>query len=550
MKVYQRLAQAFVAEGCTATFGMMGDANMFWLHDMHKLGVKVHEVRHEGAGLGMADGYARVTRTPGVATTTCGPGVTQLATALVTAARADTPMVVFCGEHPVGDPEYSQQFDPGPFAAACEAGFVRMHTADLADDAVGKAFFMARTQSRPVMLSVPMDLQQQEWDDDDPYVPSTARITRAVVQPDPAVLEHAVEMIAKARKPVIIMGRGAQWSDAGAACVKLSRRIGALMATSLLTRNYMGDQCEYFAGTSGNYASKASMELLREADLVIGVGASMNRYTLENGYLYPDAQFIQIDIRPSIVMYDTRMADCYLHSDAKVGVERVEQALADRNFRNTGYHLPAVKDKLANRTADPAEFVLETGTVDPRDVVRILEDLVPSATSLLIGNGAQAGFSHMTLTKPRALAAAGNFFGCIGQMLPAAMGAIVAMDNTPALLIDGDASFMMHLAEFETAVRYQMPLLVVVMNNEALGAEYYKLDSKKMDVNTSVVSCPDLGQVAISMGGKGAIVRKLDDLRKALQAWVAKPGPMVIDCRISRSVMSINYRRTHYGIDA
>ena len=89
MKVYQRLAADFVAEGVTHIFGIMGDGNMYWMHELDKLGgVKMLEVRHEGAGLGMADGWARVTRTPGVATTTCGPGVSQLATALLTASRA------------------------------------------------------------------------------------------------------------------------------------------------------------------------------------------------------------------------------------------------------------------------------------------------------------------------------------------------------------------------------------------------------------------------------------------------------------------------------
>src|SRR4029077_166897 len=111
MKVYQRMASAFKEEGVSATFGMMGDGNMFWLCEMHKLGIKVHEVRHEGAGLGMADGYARVTRTPGIATATCGPGVTQLATALVTASRARSPLVVFCGEAPTTDDDYEQYVD-------------------------------------------------------------------------------------------------------------------------------------------------------------------------------------------------------------------------------------------------------------------------------------------------------------------------------------------------------------------------------------------------------------------------------------------------------
>ena len=229
MKVFQRLAHAFKAEGVDATFGMMGDGNMFWLHEMHKLGIKVHEVRHEGAGLGMADGYARTSRRVGVATATCGPGTSQLATAFVTAARAESPLVAFCGEYPVGDPEYSQRLDQSAFAHGCEAAFVRMGAADQADEAVRKAFYIAKTESRPVLLSVPMDLQQEQWEDDDPYVPSATMMRPGIVHPDPEMIKRAADMIASAKKPVIIMGRGAQWSNAGQAALKLGDRIGALI---------------------------------------------------------------------------------------------------------------------------------------------------------------------------------------------------------------------------------------------------------------------------------------------------------------------------------
>src|SRR6478752_6624127 len=114
----------------------------------------------------------------------------------------------------------------------------------------------------------------------------------------------------------------------------------------------------------------------------------------------------------------------------------------------------------------------------------LLDETIPTHIGVLAGSGMASGISNMTMQRPRPLAQSGHFFGCIGQMLPAAIGTMVATGNKPAMLLDGDASFMMHLAEFDTAVRYKMPLLVVVMNNEALGAEYYKLDVKKMDVNT------------------------------------------------------------------
>ena len=128
-------------------------------------------------------------------------------------------------------------------------------------------------------------------------------------------------------------------------------------------------------------------------------------------------------------------------------------------------------------------------------------------------------------------------------------GAFVATGYKPAVLVDGDASVMMHLAEFETAVRYGMPLLVVVMNNEALGAEYYKLDAHQMDVKPSMITTPDLGGVGVAMGGRGRLALTIDELRAGVAEFVAKPGPTMIDLRISRTVPSVPYRRIHYGRD-
>jgi acetolactate synthase I/II/III large subunit len=117
------------------------------------------------------------------------------------------------------------------------------------------------------------------------------------------------------------------------------------------------------------------------------------------------------------------------------------------------------------------------------------------------------------------------------------------------VLCDCDASVMMHLAEFETVVRYNMPLLVIVMNNEALGAEYYKLDAHKMDATTAMITTPDLGAVAGAMGGRGRLATTVDELLAGTAEWVKKPGPMMIDLRISRTVPSVPYRRIHYGLD-
>jgi len=546
--VYQRLAAAFKAEGVSHVFGLMGDGNMYWMHELDKIGVKLLEVRHEGAGLGMADGWARATHTPGVATATCGPGVTQLATAFVTAARAQSPLVAFCGEHPTSDDEYNQRLDQGRFAAGCEAGFVRLATPDAADDAVRKAFYLAKLESRPIMLSAPMDIQQKEFDDDEPYRPSSTLLPPRATAPDPALLEQAAGIIAASKKPVIVVGRGAKWAGAGEAVLKLAARIGALVATSLMAKTWLAED-EYHVGVSGTYATRTAMQLFEEADCVIGVGASLNRYTTEHGYLYPNARYVHVDVKPHVMMSGGRAADCYLQADARAGVEALEGALAKRGFKSRGFRTGEVKERLANALEDRAEFNLDPGTVDPRPVCLALDEMVPAEYALYTGSGATAGFSNILFSRRRPVVLASHFFGCIGQMMPAAMGAVAASGNQPGLLVDGDASIMMHLAEFETMVRYGMPLLIVVMNNEMLGAEYYKLDVHKMKSELAAISTPDLGAVARAFGGRGRLARSVEEVRAGVAEWVAKPGPMMIDVRIARSVVTLPYRRIHYGKD-
>jgi len=134
-------------------------------------------------------------------------------------------------------------------------------------------------------------------------------------------------------------------------------------------------------------------------------------------------------------------------------------------------------------------------------------------------------------------------------MMPAAMGGVVATGNKPAFLVDGDASVMMHLAEFDTMVRHDMPLLIVVMNNQMLGAEYYKLDAHQMNAALATIPSPDLGALATAFGGRGRLARSVEEVRAAAAEWVAKPGPMMIDVRIATSVVTLPYRRIHYGKD-
>jgi len=187
--------------------------------------------------------------------------------------------------------------------------------------------------------------------------------------------------------------------------------------------------------------------------------------------------------------------------------------------------------------------------VDPREVCLTLDRTLPIDVQLVMGSGASTGFTTMLFNEPGRRVVAGHFFGCIGQMLPAAMGAIVATGNTPTLLVDGDASTMMHLAELETAVRYDMPLLVTVLNDQALGSEYHKMKAHNRQADLATIPTPDLGGVCRAFGGRGCLATTVEEVTAAANDWLANKGVMVIDARISRNVITVPYRRLHYGRD-
>jgi acetolactate synthase-1/2/3 large subunit len=549
MKVHEALAEAFVQEGTSDVFGMMGDANMHWMNGLAQRGVRLFEVRHEGSGLGMADGWARTAGRPGVVTTTSGPGVAQLATSMIVASRARTPLVAFCGETPVGDQSAVQYLDQRRFAAAIECEFVHLSRPDLAEEAVQRAFYLARTESRPVMLSAPIDVQTQEYDDAGLYVPSTDLIAHPRLLPDPDRVRQAVDLVQSSKRVVVIAGRGARHAGAGQQILRLQRQTGALLATTLQAKNWLCGDTDFHVGIAGLFGSKVAMELLQEADCVIAVGASLNSYTIEHGYLFPDAKYVQIDTAPHLVMGNGRAADCYLQADALTALGELSRLLDERPVKLEGFHTDDVRHRLEAPLQAPSEYVDEPGLLDPREVIHVLDAELPGEIGLVLGSGHQVDFGTMLFQRSRDVLSNYGMFGAIGQAPLLTIGSIVANGGKPAFVVEGDASFLMHLSEFETACRYGIPVLVVVMNDEGLGAEFHKSRSKGLDPELALIPTPELGPVAVALGGGGATVRTTAELTAASAEYVRNPRPTVIDVRITRNVMSVPYRRLQYGED-
>lgn len=260
-KTYQVLAQAFRQEGVDTCFALLGDANMNWATALSGLGARMVHVRHEHNAVAAAMAWARKTGGVGVATVTCGPGVTQILTALPAAVRARLPLVILAGEAPLKSAWYNQAIDQGPFITATGARYCAMHHIPRMADTVRDAFLEARMTGRPVVLGVPFDLQDLPWDGPAalPAPSATLMPQTDPMPPHPGDIARAAARIAQARRIVVLAGMGAL--HAAPECRRLAERCDALLATTLPARGLFNDD-PFSVGIAGGFSTAAARDLL------------------------------------------------------------------------------------------------------------------------------------------------------------------------------------------------------------------------------------------------------------------------------------------------
>ena len=548
---YEVLSQAFVAEGVDTLFALLGDANMYWGAIMaQKHGVRVVHARHEHCACAMADGYARHTGKVGVATVTCGPGFTQIMTALATAARGGIPLVVFAGDSPTSAAWYVQQLELGPLATATGARYLPVKSVDRMLDTVREAFYTARQERLPVVLGVPMDLQKAPFPWGAEYSPSTELMpTPQRPAPDPVLVDKLATMIQESSRPIILAGRGVLRSEAGPALEALADRCGALLATSLFAKGLF-DHHRFGIGVAGAYASPLAREEFAACDLLLGVGAGLGHYTTEAGYLYPNARAVQIDINPRGLYQGLRIADMHIKADAKATAEAVLAKLAERGHSSGGARTPMLANRIAAMAARPdtKEFLVAPGTVDPRPAMLELDAAVPKDWTVVSGGAHFAGVAATHIYgRHAAQLHVVNEFGAIGSAFPIAIGMAAARGDGKVLLIEGDGSLMMHIQELETIRREGIRMLICTVNDGGYGAEVHKFRAQGYDPKESVHGRGDIASVARGFGLRGEKITSLGRFEDLFAAHDHARQAELWDLHVDDTIPSAPYRRIHYG---
>ncbi len=543
------LAEAFKAEGVEILFTLMGDANMYWSAKMaDEYGVQVVHARHEHCACAMADGYARATGKVGVASTTCGPGFTQIMTALTIAARGNVPMVVFAGDAPIGAAWYLQQIDMAPLTLATGAHFIPVRSMDRMLDNVREAFQVAQSERKPVVLSVPMDLQAQEYPYMADYMPSADIVPTAQrPQPDPVLVDRLIDMIEAAERPIILAGRGATRSGAKAALEELAERSGALLATSLYGKGLF-DGNPFALDIAGAFASDYGRERFAESDLVIGVGAGLGHYTTEGGYLYPMAQVAQIDVHPRGLWQGLKTADLHVRADAKAAAEAILKRMGERGVKKTGFRTDEIKAAIAADSPDAKEFPVQPNTVDPRKMVLELDRTIPKDWDIVVGGG---HYFSMVMThmkgRPAEKYHVVNDFGAIGSGLPAAIGIAAARGDGKVCLVEGDGSLLMHVQELETIQRHGIKMLINTVNDGGYGAEFHKFRARNIEAKQAIHGRADIAGVASGFGLGSATVTSMGAMESLFQTHSQANTATVWDVHTDDKIPSRAYRRVHYG---
>lgn len=527
------MSRALVAHGVDTVFGLIGDGNLFVMDSFQRLpGTTYVGVAHEATAIGAAAGYANVTGRLGVATVTHGPALTNTLTPLVDAVKARLPLLVLAGDTRPEDHLHLQNVPQRAIVEAAGAGFEELRSPSSLSVDLATAIHRAHVEMRPVVLNMPAHFQWTQTE----HSPSPSLLVdgRGTI-PRSDVVEEAVGVIASARRPLVVAGRGAIDPVSRAAVLRLAHRIGAPVGTTLKARDLFRGE-PHDLGIVGTLAHDLAQETIALADCVITFGASLNRHTTVSGSLAEGRPLVQVDddrralgrfLAPDVGV----LGDVAATADALVGL------LDEAELPPTAFASDALAARLAQ--PDPEDDRSVAGDIDIRTALRRVDAAVAADRTVVTDAGrfVYTAWPMLGVQDPQHFVHTANY-GSIGLGMGAAIGAATGRPAHPTLLVTGDGGFVMGgLNEFSTAVRHGLDLVVILLNDGSFGAEHIQFVRRDLDPGLSLFAWPDFGPVAEALGGRGFTVGSLEELDAALASLPGRDRPVLIDVRLDPNLV-------------
>jgi sulfoacetaldehyde acetyltransferase len=531
-------SEAFVetlrANGVTDVFGIVGSALMDALDLFPAAGIRYIPTVHEQGAGHMADGYARVSGRHGVCMAQNGPGVTNFVTSIAAAYWAHSPVVMVTPESgtlTMGLGGF-QETDQLPIFSRITKYQGHVNNPRRMAEITGRAFDRALLEMGPTQINIPRDYF---YGDFEYSIPEPMRIERG--PGGESSLDQAADLLAGARFPVIVSGGGVVMAGGVEACIALADLLGAPVVTSYLYNDSFPASHPLWCGPLGYQGSKAAMELISRADVVLALGTRLGPFgTLpQHGMDYwpKDAKVIQVDADAKMLGLVKRIA-LGICGDAKAAAEALRARLNGKSVAaqaNREARLAEIRKVKAqweqeldtwHHERDEWSLAAARGSsyMHPRQMLRALEKAMPAGAmvSTDIGNICSVSNSYLRFERPNSMFAAMSFGNC-GYAFPTIIGAKLAAPDRPAIAYVGDGAWTMSFGEILTCLREKIPVTPVVFNNQQWGAE--KKNQVDFYSNRFVgtnLENPSFTDVARSMGAEALRIDKLADVGPALRA--------------------------------
>jgi len=555
MRVAEAVGQGLAKLGADTVFGVVGSGNFHVTNALIAGGARFVAARHEGGATVMADAWARTTGRPGVVSVHQGPGLTNAMTGIAEAAKSRTPLLVLAAEAP----EIRSNFhvDVAGLAAAVGAVGERIYSPASALGDVQRAHTTALGR-RTEILALPLNVQAAPVVQHGETVTIHAAPRTYPAGPAPDAVTAIAAVLRGSDQPVFIAGRGARGragrASARADLERLADACGALLATSAVAKGlFRGNP--WNLDVSGGFASPLAAELITGADLIIGWGCSLNMWTTRHGKLIgTGATLIQVDddatalgaYRPVHLGVVGDVAEtARAVADALAGGEGGDGGGEPRSVRHKngdygGYRSPALRERIARevRWRDvPFTDDSDGQRIDPRTLSIALDDLLPAERTVAVDSGNFMGYPSMYLSVPdEAGFCFTQAFQSIGLGLASAIGAAVARPDRLTVAALGDGGALMGVSELETVVRLGIPMVVVVYDDEAYGAEVHHFGPDGDPLDTVRFPPADIAAIGRGFGFEGVTVRSAGDLGP-VRDWLAGPRerPLLIDAKVTSS---------------
>lgn len=532
MRVSEAIGSALAEIGVEVFFGLVGSGNFGVTNALRGAGASFYASRHECGAVTMADGYARASGKVGVCTTHQGPGFTNALTGLVEAAKNRTPLVVLAADTPAHVLWSNFKLDQGGMAEKAGAIPEIVRSPETAAGDAARAMRRARVERKPVVLNIPIDLVGKECAENvevsDAPEPGPPR-------PSPRSISKLADLVEGSERPVILAGRGAVVSGAGEDLEGLGERIGALLTTSAMGHGLFAG-LPYSVGISGGFASPVAIEKVGEADLVLAFGATLNHWTARHGKMFsPGAKVVQTDIEPEKPGMLHR-ADLGILGDAAQTAKDLTAELDRRGVRKTGFRTEEVREEISSRRwrDEPYEDEGTGEYIDPRTLSIALDGMLPAERTVATDSGHFLGYPAMYLDVPDERGFVfPNAFQSVGLGLGCAIGAAVARPDRVSVAAIGDGGALMALGEIETAARYRLPMVVLIYNDAAYGAEVHHFGPMGEPVDLTQFPPTDFAAIAKAAGAEGITVRSVEDLAPVKQWLGRREKPLVIDAKVN-----------------